>query len=99
LASSDERLPVHCVSKKGNPMKNVSITYCKPCGYEKRAAEAAAALREKLALTATLVPGKGGIFEVRVDGEIVARRVKGHFPETTEIVKTVSAVVTGGSRH
>lgn len=80
-------------------MKNVSIIYCKPCGYEKRAADAAATLREKLALVATLVPGKGGIFEVRVGDEIVAKRVKGHFPETTEIVKAVSAAVKGGSRH
>ena len=31
-------------------MSNVSIVYCKPCGYEKRAADTAAALRARLKL-------------------------------------------------
>jgi selenoprotein W-related protein len=77
-------------------MRNVSITYCKPCGYERRAADAAAALQKELALTATLVPGAGGIFEVRVGDEVVAKRAKGHFPETTEIVAAVAAAVKAG---
>ena len=77
-------------------MKNVSITYCKPCGYERRAADAAAALQKELALAATLVPGTGGIFEVRVGDEVVAKRGKGHFPDTAEIVAAVSAAVKAG---
>ncbi len=77
-------------------MKNISITYCRPCGYERRAADAAAALQKELALTATLVPGTGGIFEVRVDDETVAKRAKGHFPDTAEIVAAVSAAVKAG---
>lgn len=47
-------------------MSNVSIVYCKPCGYEKRATDTAAALRARLKLDVNLIPGKGGIFEVRV---------------------------------
>jgi selenoprotein W-related protein len=77
-------------------MKIVSITYCKLCGYERRAADAAAALRKELALAATLVPGTGGIFEVRVGDEVVAKRAKGHFPDTAEIVAAVSAAVKAG---
>jgi selenoprotein W-related protein len=77
-------------------MKNVSITYCKPCGYERRAADAAAALQKELALAATLVPGTGGIFEVRVGDEIVSKRVKGHFPDTAEIVAAVASAVKVG---
>ena len=46
-------------------MSNVSIVYCKPCGYEKRATDTAAALRARLKLDVNLIPGKGGIFEVR----------------------------------
>jgi selenoprotein W-related protein len=74
-------------------MKTVSIIYCKPCGYEKRAADAATALQEELALAATLVPGKGGIFEIRVGDEVVAKRLQGHFPDTAEIVKAVTAAL------
>ncbi len=77
-------------------MTTVSIVYCKPCGYEKRAAAAAAALKQELAVAAVLVPGKGGIFEVRVGDEVVARRSKGHFPDATEIVRTVSAAMRAG---
>jgi len=72
-------------------MDQVSIIYCRPCGYEKRAREAAAQLRERLAIDATLTPGTGGIFEVKVGDQTVARRVKGHFPDAAEIVAAVAA--------
>ncbi|MGX1349353.1 selenoprotein W-related protein [Bradyrhizobium elkanii] len=83
-------------------MTNVSITFCRPCGYEKRAKEAAALLRERLGVDATLlrerlgvdatlIPGKGGIFEVKLGDEVVARRAKGHFPDAAEIVAAVMA--------
>ncbi|MGL3211508.1 SelT/SelW/SelH family protein [Bradyrhizobium sp. BR 1433] len=72
-------------------MRDVSITYCRPCGYEKRAKEAAALLRERLGVDATLIPGEGGIFEVKLGDEVVARRAKGHFPDAAEIVAAVTA--------
>ncbi|HXF88475.1 MAG TPA: Rdx family protein [Xanthobacteraceae bacterium] len=72
-------------------MKNVSIVYCKPCGYFRRATDAAAALEKKLGIVATLVPGKGGIFEVRVDDKVVIKRGQDHFPDTNEIVAAVAA--------
>lgn len=72
---------------------DVTITYCKPFGYEKRAKEAADALHGNLSITARLLPAKGSIFEVRVNAEIVAKRVKGHFPDIDEIVEAVSAAV------
>lgn len=59
-------------------MSDVSIIYCRPCGYEKRAKDAAAGLRGRLAVEARLVPGTGGIFAVRVGEETVAKRSKGH---------------------
>ncbi|WP_457797103.1 SelT/SelW/SelH family protein [Methylocystis sp. S23] len=74
-------------------MNDVTITYCKPCGYEKRAKEAADALKGNLSVAARLVAGKGGVFEVRVNPEIVARRVKGQFPDIDEIVESVSKAV------
>ncbi|OMI04655.1 hypothetical protein BSN85_26365 [Bradyrhizobium brasilense] len=72
-------------------MRNVSITYCRPCGYENRAKEAAALLRERLGVDATLIPGKGGIFQVKLGDEVVARRTKGQFPDAAEIVAAVTA--------
>jgi selenoprotein W-related protein len=71
-------------------MARVSIVYCKPCGYEKRAADAAAALKERLNVAADLVPGTGGIFEVRVDEKVVAKRSKSGFPDRAEVVAAVS---------
>lgn len=72
-------------------MSDVTIIYCRPCGYEKRAKDAAAALRRHLALESDLVPGKGGIFQVKVGDRIVASRSKGHFPGTDDIVAAVTA--------
>lgn len=40
-----------------------------------------------------LLPAKGSIFEVRVNAEIVANRVKGHSPDIDEIVEAVSAAM------
>ncbi len=70
--------------------KPVTITYCVPCGYVKRANAAAEALQEKLGITPELIPGKGGIFQVQVDSEVVAKRTLDHFPDTDEIVDVVS---------
>ena len=48
-------------------------------------------LRERLAIDVTLVPGIGGIFEVKVGDRTVAKRIKGHFPDAAEIVAAVAA--------
>jgi selenoprotein W-related protein len=71
-------------------MKGVVITYCRPCGYEKRAKTAASALQKELGVEATLKAGTGGIFQVRVGDEIVAARTKSHFPDSEHIVEAVS---------
>jgi len=62
------------VREQESMMPDVSIIYCRPCGYEKRAKEAAAALRARLAIDAKLVPGRGGIFEVKVGDKTVSKR-------------------------
>ncbi len=72
-------------------MSDVTIIYCRPCGYEKRAREVAAALRERLAVDATLVPGMGGVFEIKVGARTVAKRAKGYFPGPAEAVEAVAA--------
>ncbi len=70
-------------------MKSIVITYCRPCGYLKRAQAAAAGLKGKYGLNATLVPGHGGIFEVSVGGEVVVKRTRSAFPDTETIVRVV----------
>lgn len=72
-------------------MCDVSIIYCRPCGYEKRAKDVARALREHLAVDATLVAGSGGVFEVKVGDQTVAKRTWRHFPDANEIVAAVAA--------
>jgi selenoprotein W-related protein len=74
-------------------MPEVSITYCKPCGYLKRAEDMSAELKRKLGVDATLIPGKGGIFEVQVDGKVVAKKKLFSFPDAAEIVKAVARAV------
>jgi len=72
-------------------MSEVTIICCRPCGYEKRAKEVAAALRRQLGLDADLVPGKGVIFQVKLGERIVASHSKGHFPDGDDIVAAVNA--------
>jgi len=60
-------------------MNDVTITYCKPCGYEKRVKEAADALHGILSVTARLVPGKAAFSKCVFNDEIVAKRVKAIF--------------------
>jgi len=71
--------------------KQVTITYCKPCGYERRARELSSMLESELGIRPTLVAGKGGIFEVTVNERTVAKRTREGFPETSAIVRAVRA--------
>lgn len=74
-------------------MTDISIIYCKPCGYERRAADAAAALQRDLNVAAKLVPGSGGIFEIKVGDKVVASKASGRFPEHADIVAAVKSAL------
>ncbi len=71
----------------------ITITFCRPCGYERRASDAAQRLEQELGRQAELIPGTGGIFEVSLGGQVVAKRVRGHFPDAAEIVAAVRAAL------
>jgi len=71
----------------------IQITYCKPCGYRARAQRVADALRDQLGVQVELVAGKGGIFEIAVDGKMVARRRRDGFPSEDEIVAAVGGAL------
>ena len=67
----------------------VEITYCTQCHWLLRSAWLAQELLTTFEVElgeVALVPGSGGIFEIRVDGELLwSRREAGRFPEAKEI--------------
>ena len=84
-------------------MKNqprVEIEYCTQCRWLLRAAwmaqELLTTFEEELGEVA-LIPGIGGVFEVRVKGETVwSRKEQGRFPEAKEVKQLVRDRVAPG---
>jgi selenoprotein W-related protein len=71
----------------------VTIAYCTKCNWLLRAGwmaqELLSTFRDGLG-GVTLVPGTGGIFEIRVDGEIIWERVRdGGFPDVRALKQRV----------
>ncbi len=64
---------------------DISIAYCARCNFLARATWVAQELLHTYADFTdglTLVPGSGGVFEVRVNGELIAStKTEGGFPE------------------
>jgi len=72
----------------------IEITYCRLCGWGLRASWMAQELLTTFAEeigSAVLTPdASGGVFEVRVDSEIIwSRKHKGRFPEIKELKRLV----------
>ena len=71
----------------------VRIEYCTQCRWLLRAAWMAQELLTTFDTElgeVALVPGTGGIFDVRVDGETVwSRKEQGRFPESRELKQLV----------
>ena len=71
----------------------VEITFCMQCRWLLRAAWMAQELINSFADELgemALVPGSGGVFEIRVDDELIwSRKAKGRFPEITELKQLV----------
>ena len=73
---------------------HVEITYCRLCGWGLRASWMAQELLNTFAEelgSVTLTPdATGGVFEVRVDGELIwSRKDQGRFPEAKELKQLV----------
>lgn len=71
----------------------VEIIYCRHCGWLLRATwmaqELLTTFDEEVGEIA-LIPGTGGIFEVRVDDELVwSRNERGRFPDIKELKQSV----------
>ena len=90
------------------PSPRVEIHYCTQCRFMLRAAYLAQELLttfEKELGEVALVPGSGGIFEVRVDGETLATnreskrpdgRPSGHMPEAGDVKRLLRDRIAPG---
>ena len=71
----------------------IEIVYCTQCRWLLRAGWTAQELLTSFATElgeVALVPGGGGIFEVRVNDELIwSRKEQGRFPELTELKQRV----------
>ncbi len=76
-------------------MPEVTITYCVPCRYQFKALEDAGAILGTYGERITslrLVPGKDGVYDVRLDGELLFSLDQAeHFPETRQLVEQIGA--------
>ncbi|GLQ55929.1 SelT/SelW/SelH family protein [Devosia nitrariae] len=71
----------------------ISIAYCTQCNWLLRSAwmaqELLSTFSQELSAV-TLVPGTGGIFEIRIDGELVWERKRdGGFPDVRRLKQLV----------
>jgi selenoprotein W-related protein len=78
----------------------VEIEYCTQCRWLLRAAWMAQELLgtfEAEIGEVALVPGKGGVFEIRADGQLVwSRHERQRFPEIKELKQAVRDVIAPG---
>ncbi len=80
----------------------LSIEYCTVCNFRGRAAwlaQEVLAAHEGDPAGVTLVPGRGGVFDVRIDGELVfSQKEAGRFPEPREIKDALRASLGQGPK-
>ncbi|MBX7259078.1 MAG: SelT/SelW/SelH family protein [Candidatus Hydrogenedentes bacterium] len=78
----------------------VEIEYCTQCRWLLRAAWLAQELLstfEKELGGVTLIPGTGGVFEVRADGQVAwSRKDEGRFPDAKELKQRVRDLAVPG---
>ncbi|MGN6099515.1 MAG: SelT/SelW/SelH family protein [Devosia sp.] len=81
----------------GGAPNTVAITYCTQCNWLLRAGWMAQELLQTFGTDlggVTLVPGTGGVFEIRIDGELIwDRRRDGGFPDVKTLKQRIRDVV------
>jgi selenoprotein W-related protein len=80
-----------------NDLPRIEIEYCTQCRWLLRAAWMAQELLTTFEIElggVTLIPGTGGIFEVRSGGQVLwSRKTEGRFPDIKELKQKVRDVV------
>jgi selenoprotein W-related protein len=78
----------------------VEIAYCSQCRFILRAGWLAQELLMTFATDlgeVALIPGEGGIFEIRLNGEVLfSRKREGRFPEAKEVKQKIRDRVVPG---
>jgi len=72
--------------------KRVTIEYCVAWNYLPRAAGLADELERRTGTRPALIKGGGGIFDVKLDGELIfSKKQAGRFPAPGEVEATIEA--------
>jgi selenoprotein W-related protein len=80
-------------------MLDISIEYCAPCGYIPRVLELTAEVMQDRSVEAyvrswKLIPSRGGVFEVTVNGELVfSKKALGRHAEAGEIKTSIETLL------
>ena len=82
------------MEQSGTASPNVSIVYCRLCGWLLRASwmaqELLTTFADELGSVTLLPDATGGVFEIRLDGKLLwSRREKGRFPDIKELKQLV----------
>ena len=70
---------------------NIEITYCQELNYKPEADRVSAEINSAIDVDVALIPGSGGVFDVKRDGELIfSKHELGRFPGKDEIVSLLS---------
>lgn len=72
----------------------IRIVYCQGCGYLARALQLHAQIQEELEWGSRLEKGPDGVFEVRVNGRVVAEKRNGLLPEDLPTLHAIAREVS-----
>jgi selenoprotein W-related protein len=80
---------------------HIEITYCRLCGWLLRASwmaqELLSTFGEELTAVTLMPDATGGVFEIRLDGDLLwSRKERGGFPEIAELKRLVRDRVAPG---
>ncbi len=82
---------------ENTPKPRVTITYCTGCNWLLRAGWMAQELLQTFGQdlgAVTLIPGYGGVYEIRLDDALIWERKRdGGFPDAKEIKKRIRDVI------
>ena len=70
---------------------DIEITYCMAWNYQADADRVSAEIKQATGIESTLVPGSGGIFDIKVDGSLIfSKHETARFPNQGEVAQLLS---------